>query len=1354
MLVFVSTDRCTRPTPKSHGGIGWLSVWVALVTACSTTPSPTTDSSTSSGITVTVVTMNGKKLATDGAPPVVSSVVGLAGTIALDKGVALKKDGVIWTMGDTASGKCAVSGKNFTCSVDTGAVDPKTNQPLVGCNETVTLTIAASGTLSGADASGSASFQLEVDNCYPSITLVALPEPVPPALPTMPIFVGTQKLRLRVMDPHLKWAKLDVTDSNGTSILANPVEMPTPATGIEATSWKTDYTLDTTQLPTTGQLTVTVQAQDLSNAVTQATLDVFSVKSALFLGQQRDRFSHSINDFVIPDPAAVTGGFVAFSTSPTPTSGYDNLVDVVVAADDGVYIRAGLPKRNPAGHPIDATGAELDANAAKFVHSLEFEEMQPIDALYDTRVIHWGTADEKKTAAKANVVRVFLRDLDNDGDLDILAVASVAGATAKYGEVWAILNVEYDKTVTMPDGSTLKLTTRAFKVVDTLQLPAPPATAEMADLNGDGLDDLLFGAEKTIDAAGHDVDLGLMTLLLTSGPVCQVVLAAGDTSAPQKPCGDPAITYQNLKTGKFFGDVKVAPNMGVTNVVSIATGDFWTGDGLDVCVGSGNRPIVSCYRNIQQDGTLNQAIDAYQFKNGTDTNRILRVDLPPGKAGGPSGPDLLVGSTSTTTLYWLRTTHTGQFTFVENPAVPNEVIFGVDVQSMVTAPIGPKGETYVVIGQKSGEVTIVPLDPTDPELRRACFRSWMIGDGSLHVAVADVDGDAVLDIANAALWTGHPYEIVPGLFAKSGIQIAAGQTYAKGSFVAPIVNHICAWPYPPTIWGVQKIVAAKVSDFNADKLNDLLVIADMSASSAPGDLGTLNKSPMPVWPMGVFMNTQGQLSPEPLQGEFSPYNPGSVKAAGFLQDLTAGSPSAFGHVKAAAVGDVDGDGLPDLVTVRTDSAYAVGKETDDSSCHCTFTEQDEISDSYGEDGPSGTDTSLLKTCCHNFRFDDTAKATPVTGFGGGAPMLRASTHVFLSSKVSKTGGPLGLSPGCTSVPSANFCNIIPSLALSGGRNPVDVALLDIDNDKSHLPEIVTAMDNDGTTCFKVTSDQAPFLQARVRIFKNNSKKGNAFFQAQTLTDDKKTPRDKIEIASCDDKNSLSPSIVSYRVMPDGLFGLTTSSWPNPLTGKVDPLTLFGLGRTFGQIGILPHLDSFAYAPHVTTPMGGAPDGFQINDINGDGLADMLVLSSDGTQLAVLMGKLNDTAGKDAAFYTQTTLQLATQQYPGAVAAAMGDVNSDTFIDLVLLGKDATITFLLGTGQGTFVTLNGSPVGGGPLALEVADMDGDGCRDIVIRSAASVTVIQNQGASLGDCSKALLWQHEADLVKEAVGTGAP
>jgi hypothetical protein len=1320
-----------------------------LAVACTGTPTTADDNTgVSASVTVTL-----EHPTVDEAAVPFAGTVNASGKFKLDSGLALIKaasgeNPVVATLGDHAPVPCTVSAGTFKCAIDTTLSDDK-QKPFYGCNESVSLVVTVKATGSGGVSSGTAGQDVEIDNCAPQASLVALDnnhKPLPAGV--TPKFVDRQWIRFSVSDPRLESATFDVLGQDPDnpddpsavkSILpGGPLSLPK-----DLTTWKMDYLLQTTQLGKTEMLQVVLTGKDHTTEAVTQTLDLFTVKSTVFLGTPNDTFSQGINDFVIPnDPdRAPNNSIVAFTADPTPTSATDKLTDVVVASNHGVYIRAGMPRRDGAGTPLDINGTPLldacgnpNADTDVHVHSLAFEDLSQGDKLAAYRVIR-GTTAEIKANATADIARVFLRDLDNDSDLDIIAVGTISGDGDTRGEVWAILNVPAEVVVPLHDAGCKPVSgpvnLRAFKLVDSLVLPSPPRTAEMADLNNDGMDDLLIGSGKTIDAGGQKVDFGLMTLLVLPGPSCQPVNAA----LPPQPCSEVLddtnpnpLTYTTLRSGHVFAAaVKVAPNMGVTGVTSIATGDFWAADGLDVCVGSADRPIVSCYRNVAQDGSLNQAQDAYQFKEGLDTGLIRAVDLPVKGAILNDGTDLIVASASGEWVRWLKSTANGQFTFNEGAIILHRDVPGLVASAMAVAPIGPKGDPYVIVGTSGREVTILPLSTEDDEYSRACFRSWIVGTTSIQIAASDIDGDGALDIASAD---------------SQGIQIAVGAIKGgapDGSFIAPTAHHICASPWP--LAGpirVSPIVTAKVADFNKDNMKELLMFAGVSSSL---------KGPVPVWPIAVFMTENGRLNPEARQSEFSPYAfPANVAG------LTSAA-DPFGSVRAAAVGDVNHDGYPDLVTVRTESAYPVGKVKDAGGCGCLFDEQNELDNRFGEDGMSVDEThpAQKERCCRNFApiKSDPDRVTPLMGFGGsGAVLSRASADLFLSTKDNPLGIHAGhppLSPDLTK----------PDYAFAAGRNPVDVQMVDVDGDG--WLDVVTAMDNDGKPCISGQDGDlsnlphVPFLQARMRVFKNTKlfkdtgPEGKGYFQPTFMpTDSKATPQpDRVEIAICEDPLQIGFWPVSYRTMPDGIQAITSGAWPTGKDGAPDAATIFGLGHTYGQIGILPHISAFNYGPRTTTPMGGSPDAFAASDINQDGIADMLVLSNLGNTVAVLTGKVVSDSTL-AAFEPQTALTVANANFPGAVAAAMGDVNHDGVLDLVLVSKTSNVVFLLGVGDGTFVTYPGSQVADEPLALDMADMDGDGCDDIVVRSKFSVTVIQNQGVTADKCGAALRWAHDVEL----------
>jgi len=120
------------------------------------------------------------------------------------------------------------------------------------------------------------------------------------------------------------------------------------------------------------------------------------------------------------------------------------------------------------------------------------------------------------------------------------------------------------------------------------------------------------------------------------------------------------------------------------------------------------------------------------------------------------------------------------------------------------------------------------------------------------------------------------------------------------------------------------------------------------------------------------------------------------------------------------------------------------------------------------------------------------------------------------------------------------------------------------------------------------------------------------------------------------------------------------------------------------------------------------------DLNGDGRSDLVVAnfcgqdascSSNGS-VAVLL------AGKDGSYAQAATYALGS----GPVAVALADLNGDKKLDLLALNRnDKTLTAMPGNGDGTFGQAQSYTLANHPRALFVGDFNGDSKADVAIVS---------------------------------------
>jgi hypothetical protein len=162
---------------------------------------------------------------------------------------------------------------------------------------------------------------------------------------------------------------------------------------------------------------------------------------------------------------------------------------------------------------------------------------------------------------------------------------------------------------------------------------------------------------------------------------------------------------------------------------------------------------------------------------------------------------------------------------------------------------------------------------------------------------------------------------------------------------------------------------------------------------------------------------------------------------------------------------------------------------------------------------------------------------------------------------------------------------------------------------------------------------------------------------------------------------------------------------------------------------------------VTFPAGARPQAVRIADVNGDGLADIVVANlgpgTDGTGSPGVSVLLQDAA-HPGSFLPPVTYATQVRTVDVAVADLNGDAKPDLVVANLGPAPTGSITVLLQDPAHPGVFLAGTSYAGfgQPLGVAIADLNGDGHPDIAVADGNAATVMLQIATSPGTFAQAV------------------
>ncbi|MEJ0039265.1 MAG: VCBS repeat-containing protein [Gammaproteobacteria bacterium] len=289
-----------------------------------------------------------------------------------------------------------------------------------------------------------------------------------------------------------------------------------------------------------------------------------------------------------------------------------------------------------------------------------------------------------------------------------------------------------------------------------------------------------------------------------------------------------------------------------------------------------------------------------------------------GDLTGSGAKDLVVANFNSASVSVLLQTAPGSGKYQAATAysvggAPNEVQL---------ADVNGDGKLDVIVADNAstGRIVILPQDPANPGHFLAAI-TLATPNSASGVAVGDVNGDGKRDIVAATSDSS----------GNNGALIVFYQNPASpGAFLAPVTVPAGAQP-----------ITVKIADMNGDGVADLVAANFGAGTDGVGSAGVsvvLQNAMAPgtfLAPVTyaaqsgtthlVVMDVDGDTLPDVVTANLGPSPSGSVSV--LLQDAThpgtlkaAQSYAGFGQPLCVAVGDLDGDGRPDIAVADGETA--------------------------------------------------------------------------------------------------------------------------------------------------------------------------------------------------------------------------------------------------------------------------------------------------------------------------------------------------------------------------------------------------------------------------------------------------
>ena len=891
-----------------------------------------------------------------------------------------------------------------------------------------------------------------------------------------------------------------------------------------------------------------------------------------------------------------------------------------------------------------------------------------------------------------------------------------------------------------------------------------------------------FGAVKALVNSATSTALTVTVPFgSTYSPIVVTNLSTGLTANSSKPF---IVTFSGggSITTSSFGPKVDFPTGDSPQAVEIGDVD---GDGkIDFVVTSYNNNAVSVFRNTGTSGNITSSTFAskFDFTTGTTTFGVAIGDLD-----GDGKLDFTIANGTTNTVSVFRNTSTSGSITTGSFATKVDFTTGLYPKSVAIGDIDGDGKPDLVVGNMNGNnISVFRNTSTSGSITAGSFATkvdFTTGTGRPQdVIISDVDGDNKPDLIVA------DGDSTISVFRN----ISSVGSIAAGTFEAKVDFKTGAWPRNISICdldedGKPDLVVA--GDKAVSVLKNTSVIGSITTGSFAAKVDFMTGAD----PHGVAISdVDGDVKPDIVVTNYTGSTVSVFRNTSSLNSITSSSfaPNVDfatgGSSNDVAIGDIDGDGKPDLVVTNQSSNTVSILRNKVGPINLSPTPPQNLSAIAGNsqvllNWNKNTESDFLKYRIYigvdsvTMTLTDSSTASILDTTKTVSGLTNGTKYYFLvtalDSARSESGKSFAVSAtpySPTSVvfftPTSNALNVLLNSNITVTFNN-EINSLTLDSSTIKVNGSVSGLHTLG---FNYMSSTKTLTITHSKPFKVG--------EAVTIV----LTREIKSITGDTLVKSYSWSFTTNTT--GGSFKYVQSSTPsvgnNPISVTAGDfngdgsLDLAVANNTLNKISVLSNNGSGSFTQTQTPSVGNNPRAIISGDLNGDGFLDLAVANTDLYTVSILLNNGNGTFtvnstptvgnspwsiitrdfngdgyldivvtnstnpgtvsillnNRNGTFTLSSTPSVGS--YPGSVTS--GDFNSDGYIDLAVTNSQSgNVSILLNDGTGTFTLSSSKSVGANPQSITSGDFNGDGYIDLAVANFSSntISILLNNGNSI-------------------------